>query len=395
MADTYLLNQFITPVGYEIQASMGVDPAQGRIRWPGPVFSIETTEARNKEARRPLGLGHPGVGFHTEGMREYTFEIESMLSVEFSESDINEFISLALGQLQRTIAHDDNPGGILVGEIITGGMSGATGVVVAIDSSTITYYPTSFVEFQDAEVISSTSGSVTSTADPTAIGNVTIRPQALRPIVVEYGWDNYPAGSGSPRFYHKFIDSKIQSLQWTFRQGESIMFKTVGWGRTQSPAEQETSCVGDNVSDLITPLTAAHFADATITFLTVPGGTPINVVVTEFDLVVSNNLERQGADNQSKDAHFLIEGPLDTTFSLKFNKEDNDLLDIFRANSFSDGGKVDVTVVINQNSGFYMSFQMPEVTLKDMSHTLSEDEKSVMEAYGGVLNGLPVVDMSP
>ncbi len=394
MADTYQLSQFATAYAFEKQTAMGTDPALARLHAPGAVFVMDPKENYNKEKKKPLGTRNPGPHFHVAGMSEYGHEVQMTLSEEFSTIAQDEFISLNFGVLEQVISHDDTPGGILVGEVITGGTSSATGIVIAIDASTITFEPTSFgVPFQSGETITSTSGSVASTSVPTATGIVVVQ-RPLQPFVSEFGWDNEPSGSGAPRWYHKYIDAKMATGQLTLRPGKEVMLKQEVWGRLQVPAETETVCVGNNLSDLIVPNTAARFVDTTIDFLTVPGGTPIAAVVTEMDISWTNNLTREPADNQSLDAIFLTEGDLDVTVAFKIIKEDNDLLDILRLNPFGDTGKVQITVTIDQTSGFFMEFDMPVVILKDMSHTLSESDKKVFESFGGTLEGVPVIDMS-
>ncbi len=393
MADTYQLKQFATTFGYELQTAMGVDPALGRNHVPGAAFLMDWKEAYNKEPKFPMGTRVPGPHFQVPGNREYSQEVQMTLSEDFTVIALNEFISLSLGVLERVISHDNTPGGVLVGEIITGGVSGGTGIVIAVDGSTVTYEPTSiFTELQSGETLTSISGSFDSTSVPTATGKV-IQQRPLRPYITEFGWDPNPLGSGAPRWYHSGQDSKTKSLQWTLRPGKEVMLKADIWSRLHNPLEAEIQCVGNNLSDLLVPNTAAIFEDVTIDFFTIPGGTPLAAVVKEMDLIVDNNFTREPGDNQSKDAVFISEGDLDVTVSFKVLKEDNDLLAILRASPFEDAGKVRIVVTIDQTSGHFMEFDMPEVVLRDMTHTLSEAEKRVMESYGGVMNGVPIIDL--
>lgn len=219
----------------------------------------------------------------------------------------------------------------------------------------------------------------------------------LRTFTLEYGWDD-----GAGPFYYLLSGCKITSISFAFRPEDLIMMTVKIIGRVFTAGTAEVTCVTTSLSGLSqTTKPGAHWKDVTWSWENGSGSVFTNPPkITEFDLTIENNLSEIRSDNQAYYPSDLAEGNLDITWAVKMVREGNEIYNIFRSDPATTAGQIRVKVVINQTSGFYMSFDMgvdnatPYCVIAERELPQGQDETVLFESYAGTLIGDPVVDMN-
>jgi len=268
----FQLMQFVSRVGYTIETIDGEDPCDPlspsfetgahRIRWPGIVLSIPTLrEGYEFKEYQPQGSG-PDVQIQAKTSARFEVEIESLVNADFLTErggGIHDIVALCLGRMRGQVAHDEGTPTFVIGEVVTGTTSGATGVVTASVANLLTFRPTSATLFISGEEL-------TSAGEPSAGPNTTGLPFGEGPIILdesinghrtnsfslEYLWrDDEKPGSDGDSHAYRLEGCRIESIYWTARPEDLIMMRTKIVGRLLTDRQTEIVAGGDKISDLV------------------------------------------------------------------------------------------------------------------------------------------------
>lgn len=399
-----------TRFGYSIQTALGTDPANGRIRLPGAVIGNPAlVEDRKHETYHPLGADILAQFAQTLG-EEFTFTLEHLLEESFVGA--NEFMSLAFGVIDGTTGAITlrRPLRPWVGEWgwqskfeqeIEVTVSGADDGTYTVTINGIDY---DFVASSSTVSLIVAGLQTVVDADPNvaAVDN-----DPILTITAEVAGTPFTFSLTAPSdnlevtttknvgWYHLLTGGKINTTTLTMTGGEKIIAQHEIMARIHEDGRvTEVDNTGDNLSDLVAYTgPSARFKDVTFLFKK-QSGTVIDVKVTDFEITFANSLTADHEDNQNLFAGQLTEGEVDITFTLTTKKINNDLLDISRGDASSDAGKLDLTVTIDQDPGFYMQIAMPQIILSNRTAELGQGLTKVVETFDGQVIGSVAIDMN-
>ena len=416
MVDNYQNQEHSTLVGFEFEAVNGVDPAAGRIRWPGRVMRIPTLQENFlHEAIRSLG-GLPDPNLIVKGGEEFEIELEFLLQATFAESGGDELLSNILGSIDGTTGVV-TPFRPLPRTFVV--EYGWTNPLTQVDTITITGSDdgtyTVFVNGVQFDFVA-VSSSILAIRDGlvTAIGTpagVTVTTASTDQIVLTSSTQGVPFSDAvasvldnaninitrsNASWYQNLLGCKIQSMALTIRPNALVMCRLTLIPRLVVFSLTETTCAGDNISDLVEHTTdPAHYIHVTATLSRVSDSLTITPILQELDITIENSLARIPSLTQNYFASHIGEAQRDTTVSIKTAKTgENFLMDIARERPQDNIGRLNLGVVIDVPNAFFMNLGMPTVNLSDPSRDQTQDSDFVEESFAGALVGAPTMDMN-
>ena len=199
---------------------------------------------------------------------------------------------------------------------------------------------------------------------PDAVTGVITNQNLLRSFVTEMGYND-----GSTTWYECFKGCMINMLTLEIVPQEFLKMTTDIFAATLTRGSSENSRVADNLSDLTEHTTGAFdHGDVTIDINGLS-----NPIITEFTLEIANNLTRIYGIDGSLQASQVFPTKRDVTGSFTLAKENDILLDIFKADPGT--SHVDITLTFSKNTGSeYAQFTLTNCRLMNRSMERNGDE---------------------
>ncbi len=341
----------------------------------------------------------------------FDFEFTATVPTD-TESDIRDALVVLINDYARLPISGVAGGPFTVGETVTDGADSAVVLHQHTDFLLVAQDPTNPI----ANAASITGGGSGATA---TVGTVSTPVTAAAGLVDTFTLTSTVAGepfsasfssSGASAttdlaidsranmsWYVRLEGSKTSQLSWAFRPDEHVLMTGSHWPLSFTLLERPTlMTVGDGLLDLVVSTAVpAHHKDITYTFLDVPGGNTLNAIVTSFDLTIENNLERKFSNNGSFGASHIVETKRRVSWNMTTLKQDNDFWFIQTLQPGTNGGKVDLQIVVDQpnSSGWFMDIDMPLCVLSEHENALGQDVAVNEETFAGMLVGPPTIDM--